>query len=68
MVYARMMSQQQRITAGRQAGFWNSSVHWHDLLWFDTQDVPSGVFGKRLQPRWKDEGDEAGLTPAFSPT
>ncbi|KAJ5300045.1 hypothetical protein N7476_007735 [Penicillium atrosanguineum] len=56
MVYGRMMSQQQGTTAGRQAGFRTSSVHWHDLLGFDIKDIPSSVLGKRPQPRWKDEG------------
>ncbi|MGH3848179.1 MAG: DEAD/DEAH box helicase, partial [Pseudonocardiaceae bacterium] len=56
MVYGRMMSQQQGTTAGRQAGFRTSSVHWHDFLGFDIKDIPSSVLGKRPQPRWKDEG------------
>ena len=53
MVYGRMMSQQQGTTAGRQAGFRSSSVHWHDFLGYDTKNVPSSGLGKRTQPRWK---------------
>jgi superfamily II DNA or RNA helicase len=56
MVYGRMMSQQQGTTAGRQAGFRASSVHWHGFLGFDVPDSAVRTLGKRPQPRWKDEG------------
>ncbi|OKP11118.1 ATP-dependent DNA helicase Q5 [Penicillium subrubescens] len=55
MAYGRMMTQQQGTTAGRQAGFRTSSVHWHDFLGFDIKDIPSSVLGKRARPRWKDD-------------
>ncbi|OKP04999.1 hypothetical protein PENSUB_6744 [Penicillium subrubescens] len=41
MAYGRMMTQQQVTTAGPQAGFRTSSVHWHDFLRFDANDIPS---------------------------
>jgi hypothetical protein len=54
MAYGRMMTQQQVTTAVHQAGFRTSSVHWHDFLRFDANDIPSSVLGKRSRPRGKD--------------